>query len=116
MTFWVADWLRAFALTLLIEIPVAAALLRPVEPRTARRISFVVVANLATHPLVWFLFPGLATGRIARLAASEAWAIAAELAIYLLVWPALGLPRAALVALAANGASVAGGWVVAGGA
>lgn len=113
MTFWIVDWLRAFALTLLFEIPVATPLLARVERTIARRISIVVVANLATHPLVWFLFPGLALGRATRLALSEVWAIAAELAIYWLVWPALRLRRAALVSLLANGASLAAGLALA---
>jgi len=60
VTFWIADWLRAFALTLLAEIPIATPLLSTVDRGVARRIAIVVVANLATHPLVWFLFPGLA--------------------------------------------------------
>ncbi len=114
MTFWVAAWLRAFGLTLLIEIPVATPLLAAVEPSRLRRIAVVAVANLATHPLVWFLFPGLSLGRGTRLALSEAWAVLAELAIYLLVWgPALRLRRAALVSLAANGASAAAGFILA---
>jgi alpha-D-ribose 1-methylphosphonate 5-triphosphate synthase subunit PhnL len=109
VTFWISDWLRAFAVTLLVEIPVATPLLAGVERKIARRIAIVVVANLATHPLVWFLFPGLAFGRGTRLALSEAWAFAAELAIYMIVWPSLRLRRAALVSLLANGASVAAG-------
>ena len=113
MTFWIADWLRAFAVTLLVEIPIATPLLRIAERSVARRIALVVVANLATHPLVWFLFPGLASGRVTRLALSEAWALLAELAIYRLVWPALRTRRAALVSLVANAASVAAGFALA---
>lgn len=112
MTFWIADWLRAFAVTMLVEIPIATPLLAIVERNVTRRIAIVVVANLATHPLVWFLFPGLAFGRPARLALSEAWAVLAEIAIYKLVWPALRVRRAALVSLAANGASVAAGFAL----
>ena len=111
MTFWVANWLRAFGLTLLVELAIALPLLAAVEPRLARRASVVVVVNLATHPLVWFLFPGLAVGSGTRLALSEAWAVLAELAIYRLVWPALSLRRAALVAVAANAASLVAGLV-----
>ena len=113
MTFWVANWLRAFGLTLAIEIPIAASMLAAVEPRTARRLAGVVMANLATHPLVWFLFPGLALGWAARFAASEAWAFLAETAVYLIVWPSLRLRRAALVSLAANGASALAGLIFA---
>jgi hypothetical protein len=106
VTFWVANWLRAFGLTLLVELAVALPLLAPGERRLSRRASAVVVANLATHPLVWFLFPGLAVGAAAHVALSEAWAVLAELAIYRIVWPALSIRRAALVSMAANGASL----------
>ena len=109
MTFWVLNWLRAFGLTLVVELPVAAPLLATAEPRPARRLAVVALANLATHPLVWFLFPGLALGHGARLALSESWAVMAELAIYLLVWPTLRFRRAAFTSLAANGASFAVG-------
>jgi hypothetical protein len=111
VTFWVANWLRAFGLTLLVELAIALPLLAPVEPRLSRRASAVVVANLATHPLVWFLFPGLAIGVGARLAFSEVWAVLAELAIYRIVWPAISIRRAALLSLAANAASLVAGLV-----
>jgi len=113
VTFWVASWLRAFGLTLLFEIPPATWMLAPVEPLVARRIAGVIVANLATHPLVWFLFPGLAVGPGARLAASEAWAFAAEVAVYLIIWPALRPRRAALISLVANAASAGAGLLLA---
>jgi len=105
----VASWLRAFGLTLAIELAIAVPLLAPVERRLSRRAAAVVAANLATHPLVWFLFPGLAIGAAARLTLSEVWALLAELAIYRLVWPALTMRRATLVSLAANAASLAVG-------
>ena len=73
----------------------------------------MTVANLATHPLVWFLFPGLAVGRPTRFALSEVWAVLAELVIYKIVWPPLRLRRAALVSLAANAGSVAVGFALA---
>jgi hypothetical protein len=113
VTFWVADWLRAFGLTLLIELALAVPLLAPVEPRLLRRFAAVVTANLATHPLVWFLFPALALGRPARLALSEAWALIAEAIIYLTVWPALRPRRAFVVSLIANAASAAAGLLLA---
>ena len=115
MTFWVTAWLRAFGLTLFIELPVATARRCSRRSRCAprRRGAAVIAANLATHPLVWFLFPGLALGRPARLALSEAWAVVAEAAIYLTVWPALRLRRALFVSLVANGASAVAGLVLA---
>ena len=109
MTFWVANWLWAFAITIVVELAIAVPLLAPVEPRLSRRAAAVVLASLATHPLVWFLFPGLALAGGARLALSEVWAVLAELAIYRIVWPALSFRRAALVSLAANAASFLAG-------
>jgi len=111
VTFWVASWLRAFGLTLLVELAIALPLLAPVEPRLSRRACAVALANLATHPLVWFLFPGLAVSAGARLALSEIWAVAAELAIYRIVWPALSTGRATVVSLAANAVSMVVGLV-----
>lgn len=105
MTFWVANWLRAFGLTVLIELAVALPLLAAVERSLGRRAGAVVTANLATHPLVWFLFPGLAFGHWTQFGLSEAWAVLAEIAVYRLIWPALRLRRAGLVSLAANAAS-----------
>jgi hypothetical protein len=112
VTFWIADWLRAFALTLLAELPIATWLLATVERSVGRRIAIVVIANLATHPLVWFLFPGLAVGRSVRFGLSELWAVVAEIAIYRLVWPAIRVRRAAVVSLLANAASVAVGFAL----
>jgi hypothetical protein len=109
VTFWVANWLRAFGLTVLIELVVAIPLLAAVERGVGRRVGAVIAANLATHPLVWFLFPGVAAGRWTRLGLSEAWAVLAELAIYRLVWPALRPGRATLVSVSANAASCLAG-------
>ena len=114
MTAWVLDWVRAFALTLLIEELVALPLLsrfdRSPHPsgRTARLVRYaalVALVNLATHPLVWFLFPGLAIGYGFRVAASEAFALAVEGAAYLMIWPDLRPRRAWGIALLANAAS-----------
>ena len=105
MTPWVLDWLRAFALTVAVEALVATPLLRPAEPRVARRLGALLLVNLATHPLVWFLFPGLAARYAIRVALSEAWAFGAEAGAYLVIWPALGARRALAVSLLANGAS-----------
>ncbi|HVY39787.1 MAG TPA: hypothetical protein VHM31_17740 [Polyangia bacterium] len=105
MTFWVVNWLRAFGLTVLIELAVALPLLAAAEPSLGRRVGAVIAANLATHPLVWFLFPGLALGRWTQFGLSEAWAVLAEIAVYRLVWPAMRPARAGLVSLLANAAS-----------
>jgi uncharacterized membrane protein len=105
VTFWIVDWLRAFALTVLIELVIALPWLRRAEPRVGRRLAGIVLANLATHPLVWFLFPGLLVPYGARIALSELWAFLGETCVYKFVWPTLPLQRAALVSLVANGTS-----------
>lgn len=107
MTPWVADWLRAFGTTVAVEAAIAAPLLTRVEPRLARRLAGLMLLNLATHPLVWFLFPGLTAAYPVRVALSEVWALLAESAGYLVIWPQLGFIRAALISLVANGASFA---------
>lgn len=114
MNAWIADWLRAFAITLLVEAAVATPLLARVEARLGRRAMAVALVNLATHPLVWFLFPGIAAPHAIRLALSEAWAFAAEAVGYAVVWPGIGARRALLVSLLANGASLAVGLLLSG--
>ena len=105
MNAWVLDWLRAFALTVAIEAAVAAPLLARAEPHVARRLAAVLLVNLATHPLVWFLFPGVAARHTVRLGLSELWALTAETGGYLIVWPRFGARRAFVTSLLANAAS-----------
>jgi hypothetical protein len=109
VTFWVIDWLRAFALTVLVELLVVAPLSARVEPRLQRRLAAIVLVNLATHPLVRFLFPGLRAPRAISVPLSEAWAVGAEAWAYTVIWPALATSRAAIISLLANGASFAAG-------
>lgn len=93
-------WLAAFALTVGLEAPIAAALLPRGRP-PATTIAVIVGAQLATHPLVWWLAP-LARGP-GVVAAAELAATAAEAALYAIL---LRAGRRALVAsVAANAAS-----------
>jgi hypothetical protein len=107
------DWLRAFVLTVGVEIPVATYLLRRADPQIWRTAVLVFFANLASHPLVWygwtqvFLF-----GSPQFVIAVEAWAIAIEAAFYVVAFRGLGIGRAVLVAVVANLASFAVGRVV----
>ena len=105
MTFWISDWLRAFALTTLTELIIVIPWLRRIEPNVSRRLAAVLLVNLATHPLVWFLFPGLLLSYPTRAGLSELWAFLAEACGYAVIWPALGPRRSALVSLVANGVS-----------
>ena len=105
---YVEQWLRAFAVTALVELGAALPLLREAEPSRIRRVGGVVVANLATHPVVWFVIPALGMDYRASVTLSEAWAVGMELVVYRLVFR-LSLPRACAVSALANGASFAVG-------
>lgn len=54
---------------------------------------------------VWFLFPGLLFSYPTRAGLSELWAVVAEACGYVIIWPALGPRRSALVSLVANAGS-----------
>ena len=71
-------WFRAFVWTLLLEQAAAGLALRTSVKR-ARRISIIAVANLASHPALWLVFPelGAAFGwpHALTLFVSEAWGV-----------------------------------------
>jgi hypothetical protein len=101
---YVFAWLRAFAVTQLVEVPVYTRL-----SRVTRWQAFG--ASLLTHPVLWFvIFPHLQAGFWTKSAVGEGWAWLAE-AAYLryLVRSEPRLSRALWVSLAANAASVAVG-------
>jgi hypothetical protein len=100
-------WLVAFLLTFAVEAPIVVALTRGTEPSAARRAALVLFAQLATHPLVWFVFPyivGIRGGTATLL--SELWAWLAEAAYYALVIRGLTTTRALAISAIANGASL----------
>jgi len=113
MFFPISGWFTAFVLTLAIEIPIAAFLLRRAEPDRLRLVVLIVFANLATHPAVWYVFTQLfLVGTLEYTLAAEAWAIGAEVVFY---WAAIrGLPvrRAIGVAVVANAASFLAGRLI----
>jgi len=106
---YAAAWLTAFLVTVAVELAVAVPLLAPSSAGWARRAGVVALANLATHPLVWFAFPQTGLFGTERLAVSELFAVCVEAAAYRLVWPALGSMRAFGTSAVANGASLAVG-------
>lgn len=95
-------WAKAFGLTLLLECPLGWALLRHQEPRTLRLLGLLVFASLATHPLVWYVFPELPLPPLLQLGLAEVWAWLAEALFLTLALPKLGAGRAIAVALACN--------------
>ena len=106
------SWLIGFGLTLLFELPLLVWLLSDELPSIPRRLAIAVVANLITHPLVWFFFSLLPLVYVWRLAISECWAFAGEGLFYFVVVSRIGFKRAFLVSLAANATSFGLGWVV----
>ena len=97
-------WLRAFAITLAVELAVAVPILR--DRGFSARIAAVAAANLASHPILWFVLLRLGLSFEVRHVLAEVWAIGVELGVYVLVFPAIGVRRAAAVSLLANGASL----------
>ena len=106
-----ALWLRFFAVTVVIELLVATSLLRG-EGSLARRATAVVVANLASHPIVWFVLPRIIAPRAAMIVTAESWAIASETVVYALVFPTLPRTRALGVSAVANALSFLAGLVL----
>lgn len=101
----VLAWMRAFALTLAVELAVAVPLLSRHLPSLGRRLAIVAFAQLASHPLFWFAFPSLHLPRPAFLVTGELWAWLLEAALYVVAVPKLAPRRCLGVALAANAAS-----------
>ena len=109
----VSHWFRAFLWTLAIEQVVAGWVLRRHVP-ALRRAALIAVANIATHPAVWLIFPelgqGLGWSRLATLLVSELWALGLEALIY---WLFLGKGQgrtAAWASISANGLSLSLGF------
>ena len=98
-------WVRAFALTLLVEGAIAVPLLRSVEPSRVRRLLAVLLVNLATHPLVWFYVPHLGWAWSNAVRVAEAWAFGFEIVAYRTVFWHASWRRCAAVSVSANLAS-----------
>ena len=79
-------WLRGFGLTLAVEEGIAVPLLAAVEPSRVRRILAVLIANLATHPLVWFFFTRLGWSWTMVTWVAEAWAFGFEIVVYRVIF------------------------------
>jgi len=110
MFFPAAGWFAAFLLTLAIEIPIAGYLLRRVEPDRLRLVILIVFANLATHPIVWYVITQLfLVGTAEYLVAAESWAVAVEALFYAVAFRGIDPRRAIAVAVVANAASFVAG-------
>lgn len=100
------EWFGAFVLSLAAELPVALWFFRREEPRRWRLGALAVYATLATHPLVWFVFPRLGLRYLAAMELAELFAWLAEAAFFRLALPGLRPERALVGAFLANGASI----------
>ncbi len=115
MYFPIDLWFRAFLLTVIVEVPIVAFLLRRFEPTRPRLLLLILFANLASHPPVWFIFTQLfLVGTTAYLVAAEGWAVAAEALFYWAAFRGLPVRRAIVVSLAANAVSFVVGQLVSG--
>lgn len=94
-------WAEAFALTLLTELPIVAALAGRGALRSA------VLGNTLTHPSLWFLFPRFGP-YVLWLLVAEAWVWLVEALLY-----RDASDRPWELALIANAASTALGLVLA---
>jgi hypothetical protein len=74
-----------------------------------RRIAAVCLAQLATHPAVWFIWPLLGWSRPVYLLVAESFALVIETLVYRLVFERLPWSRALAVSALANCASLAVG-------
>jgi hypothetical protein len=104
-------WARAFGVTLAVELAVATWFL-PKEASYVRRLGAVAVANVASHPAVWFVFPDLISSWQGALLSSELWALGLEILVYRLVFPSLPWQKALAASALANGASIIAGLVL----
>jgi hypothetical protein len=100
-----ALWLRAFALTVAVELVVAVPLLRGTGGSVWRRVLAVLVANLASHPVVWFVIARVVAPRSVMIPVAEGWAVASEAVVFALVFPSLPALRSVGVSAVANAAS-----------
>ena len=98
-------WLVAFAVTLFSELAVAVPLLAGAGTRL-RRVAAVCLAQLATHPAVWFIWPLFGWPRPTYLLVAESFALVTEALIYRLIFDRLTWSRALAASALANGASV----------
>ena len=115
MFFPIEEWAPAFALTVIAEAVVVVLALRRQVASLFRLALLCLFANLATHPIVWFVIPQLVLpGTTAYTAVAETWAVAAEALFYWAAVQGVRARRAFLVSLAANATSFVLGRLIGG--
>ena len=115
MFFPVSAWFTAFVVTVVIEGPIVWWFVRGREASVLRVGAAVLLANLASHPAVWFIFTQLLlVGSVAYTLTTEAWAVIVEAVLYVLALRGVGPRRALAASLVANVASYLVGVLVGG--
>jgi hypothetical protein len=102
---YVGSWAFAFAVTLLIELPIVLRVLRPSGLPTSTLFAICLIANLTTHPVVWFVFPFLGLGTVGAFLLSEVWAFGLEIWVYDAAVRSVSKRRSIAASVAANLAS-----------
>lgn len=97
-------WVKYFLLTFAVESAVCVPLLGT-KYALGRRVLAALLAQILTHPVVWFVLPELRLGTMTYLVLAETWAVALELVFYRLVFADLTWRRALGISALANGAS-----------
>jgi hypothetical protein len=106
MFFPVSAWFTAFLVTVAVEGPIVWWFVRAREASVLRVGATVLLANLASHPAVWFIFTQLLlVGTVAYTLTTEAWAVLVEAVLYVLALRDVGPRRALAASLVANLAS-----------
>ena len=105
-------WFEAFLLTLVLELPILALLLRKEEQSRARLVALAFFANLSSHPLVWFVVPAVVQSPWAAFVTSELLAWLLEAGFFRLVFFRLSLRKACLTSAIANAVSALTGWLL----
>jgi hypothetical protein len=80
MFYTTSGWFTNLVLTVAMEVPIPIVLLRAAQPRPAHVGGLAILANVATHPVDWFVISQLllvGTGAYV-VAAEQSWAVAAE--------------------------------------
>ncbi len=109
-------WIRAFLLTLAIEIPVFAAIGRKLIGK--KKISWprLIIAagtgTLLTHPLLWFVWPRIISDYTTSIILGELLIALIESATFYAIARPIRLPHAVITAFAANAASYAIGQLI----
>lgn len=111
----IAHWFRAFLWTLGIELAVAGFVLRG-HASPFRLLALITIANIATHPAVWLIFPELGASQRwpgwMTLALSEAWAFGLEALVFALFLGDGKVRHALAASVAANAASLGLGYAL----